>query len=116
MLEQAVSNLTYNAIRYNRPEGHVAVLLERVHDGARTEPGRFRLTVLDDGPGVDPALLGRLLERGLRTDAARARAPEGKGLGLSIAQRVVELHQFELALERPTEGGFQATLKGALQA
>ena len=110
MLEQAVSNLTYNALRYNHAAGHVAVLLEVA--GAPSERTQFTLSVIDDGPGVDPALLGRLLERGLRTDAARARAPEGKGLGLSIAQRIAELHGFRLTLDRPSEGGFRAVLSG----
>jgi len=105
MIEQAVSNLTYNALRYNRAGGHVAVLLE-------ASDADFRLEVLDDGPGVAEGELGRLLERGLRTDSARARAPEGKGLGLSITQRVAELHDLTLTLKNRAGGGFEARLSG----
>jgi hypothetical protein len=44
LLEQAVSNLLYNAIRHDRPGGHAVLILEEDGD-------RFRLRVIDDGPG-----------------------------------------------------------------
>jgi two-component system, OmpR family, sensor histidine kinase BaeS len=81
MLEQAVSNIVYNAIRHNPTGGHVAVTLESISDE------RFRIRVLDDGPGIPATELARLLERGQRGDDARTRAPEGRGLGLDIVQR-----------------------------
>ena len=57
LIEQAVSNVVHNAVRYNNPGGHVAVVLEPAHD-------RFRLRVFDDGPGVPDEALARL-RRGL---------------------------------------------------
>jgi two-component system sensor histidine kinase BaeS len=60
LLEQAVSNVVYNAVRHNRPRGHVAVLLLELASDA-SQPGaggkaRFCIRVLDDGPGVAPEL------------------------------------------------------------
>lgn len=106
LLEQAVSNITYNAVRYNRRGGHVAVLVEA--QGA----GRFRLRVIDDGPGIPGSELSRLLERGQRGNEARTRAPEGQGLGLHITFRAAELHGFDLALRPSEAGGLEVELEG----
>jgi signal transduction histidine kinase len=107
LLEQAVSNVVYNAIRYNRPHGHVAAILER------QAPGGFRLRVIDDGPGIAEEERARIFERGVRSDAARTRSPEGQGLGLHIARRVAELHCLELRLGPSEFGGLQVDLAGA---
>ncbi|MDI1478181.1 HAMP domain-containing sensor histidine kinase [Polyangium sp. y55x31] len=110
LLEQAISNVTYNAVRYNRPGGHVAVILERVTKES------FRLRVVDDGPGIPEAELSRLAERGFRGNEARSRAPDGQGLGLHITLRAAELHGFRLTL-RPSEyGGLEVELEGKLDA
>ncbi|MFV8752550.1 sensor histidine kinase [Nannocystaceae bacterium ST9] len=106
MLEQALGNLVHNAIRHNRPGGHVAVLVER------PSPGRFRVRVIDDGPGIAPAELAKLIERGARGDDARTRDPSGQGLGLSIAYRVTELHGFTLALGAADEAGLRVDVEG----
>ncbi|WP_437537639.1 HAMP domain-containing sensor histidine kinase [Sorangium sp. So ce726] len=106
LIEQAVSNVAYNAVRYNRPGGHVAVILEP------TPPDRFSLRVLDDGPGIDPGALSRLVERGARADQARTRAPDGQGLGLHIAYRAAELHGFRLSLRPSEPGGLEVELEG----
>lgn len=108
LLEQAVSNVVYNAIRHNRKGGHVAVLLEPL-------PGeRFRLRVLDDGPGVADADLTRVTQRGYRGDVARGRATAGQGLGLHIAHRVAAVHEMELSLGPSEFGGLQVDLVGPL--
>lgn len=106
LIEQALSNAVHNAVRYNREGGHVAVLLEG--DG----PGRFRLRVVDDGPGMsddERAALGRRRARG---DGARARHPDGRGLGLDIARRVAEAHGWTMALTRSEYGGLEVRFGG----
>jgi len=105
LIEQAVSNLVHNAVRYNRPGGHVAVLLEETGGG-------FRLRVVDDGPGVPEEELPRLLERRQRTDEARQRHPDGLGLGLHITRGVVERHGFAIAFGRSEHGGLEAAITG----
>lgn len=120
MLEQAVTNLVYNAIRHNRAGGHVAIVLEAQRAGAGAEADAdadaeqgFSLSVIDDGPGVSDEELPRLAERGFRGNAARSRAPEGRGLGLDIVRRVAELHGLALTFRRPEDGGLCAELSGA---
>ena len=77
-----------NAIRYTREGGHVWVSLAR--DGERVV-----LAVADDGPGIPAEARERALGRFTRLAPARA---EGSGLGLSIVQRVAELHGAALSL------------------
>ncbi len=108
LLEQAVSNVVYNAIRYNRSGGHVAVILERTSEDA------FCLQVIDDGPGIAAEELSKLAERGFRGSEARTRAPEGQGLGLHIAYSAAELHGFSLTLEPSEYGGLEVRLEGSL--
>jgi signal transduction histidine kinase len=110
LLEQAIGNLVSNAVRHNREGGHVAVVLEQ--DG----PDRFRLSVEDDGPGVPADALAHLGERRFRTDEARQRHPEGRGLGLAIARDVAERHGFALSFAPGEQGGLRAELRGPLSS
>jgi signal transduction histidine kinase len=106
LLEQAVSNLVYNAIRHNKAGGHVAVILEQ------GDAADFKICVVDDGPGIPAHELARITERGFRGDAARSRAPEGQGLGLHITHRVAALHGFSLTFQASEYGGLQVVLAG----
>ena len=108
LIEQAVSNVTYNAIRYNRAGGHVAVILEV------TSEERFCISVIDDGPGIPEDELSTLSERGARGAEARTRAPEGQGLGLHIAYRAAALHGYRLTLQRSEYGGLEVRLEGEM--
>jgi signal transduction histidine kinase len=105
LLEQAISNVVYNAIRHNRPGGHVAVLLEQPAGTA------FRLRVIDDGPGIAEPELSRLVERGFRGAEARTRQPDGQGLGLHITYQVARLHRLVLTFERSEYGGLEVELR-----
>lgn len=106
LLEQAVSNLVYNAIRHNKAGGHVAVILEVI------EGDGFCIRVVDDGPGIPAHELARITERGFRGDAARSRAPEGQGLGLHITHRVAALHKYSLTFKASEYGGLEVVLAG----
>ncbi len=84
-LRQVLANLLANA-RVHTPAG--TTVTTSVTPGA---PGTVTVTVRDDGPGIDPDLVGRLFDRFARGDAARSPGT-GTGLGLSIAQAVVDAH------------------------
>lgn len=108
LVEQALSNVIHNAVRYNHDGGHVAVVLEECGE-AKDE---FALRVLDDGPGIPDELRPRVLERSFRTDAARSRHPDGLGLGLAIAKDVADRHGFAMEMRRSQFGGLEVELRG----
>lgn len=86
LLEQALSNLVGNAIRYC-PSG-TTVLVEV----GENEDGGVELSVTDDGPGIEAEHLPRLFERFYRVDSARSRDLGGTGLGLAIVKHVAVAH------------------------
>ena len=107
LLEQAISNVVYNAVRHNRAGGHVAVLLE-----AEPNPNAFRVSVVDDGPGIDPQQLAALNQRSERGTAARTRGEPGHGLGLHITRRALGAHGMALRLSASEAGGLCAEIEG----
>ena len=115
LLEQAVSNVTYNAVHYNRTGGHVALVLEPSstdHEGTGATARRFSLRIVDDGPGLPDEELQRIAERGFRGEEARSRRPDGQGLGLHIARRAADLHGVSLRFARSEHGGLEVTFEG----
>jgi signal transduction histidine kinase len=80
-LVRVVQSLIDNAVRYTPRGGRV-----RVHAGA--DPASLRVSVEDTGRGIDPAQLQRVFEPFWRADEARS--TRGSGLGLALAQRIVE--------------------------
>ncbi|KFC72030.1 ATP-binding protein [Massilia sp. LC238] len=87
MLEIVLRNLVGNALRYC-PAG------SRVEVEALRHAGRDRIAVRDNGPGVDAASRARLTERFFRV---LGQEEGGSGLGLSIVQRIADLHGVKLA-------------------
>jgi two-component system phosphate regulon sensor histidine kinase PhoR len=81
-VEQVLTNLVDNAIKYC-PGARLTV--RAVPDGPRV-----RISVEDNGPGVEPRHIPRLFERFYRVDAGRSRDTGGTGLGLSIVKHLVE--------------------------
>ena len=74
--------------------------------------GRFELTVLDDGPGVEPEQLARLTERRVQGPGMR----ESSGLGLAIVSEVCRRFDWSLALANLEPEGFEVQLGGPLAA
>jgi len=108
LLEQAISNLVDNAVRYNTTGGHVAVVLDVAGDA-------FTISVTDDGPGVSEEDLARLTTRWFRGSDARTRRPDGTGLGLAIAREAALCLGLTLTFTRPVAGGLRAELRGRLR-
>jgi signal transduction histidine kinase/CheY-like chemotaxis protein len=84
-LEQIVSNLIMNAIKYTPPEGSIRI--EAAHDADRVV-----LRIMDTGVGIDAALLPRIFDRFIQGDGGPARVQGGLGLGLTLVKHFVELH------------------------
>jgi two-component system OmpR family sensor kinase len=93
-LEQALTNMVTNAIRYG--EGPVRL-------AATERNGHVELHVLDDGPGFAPDFLPLAFERFSRADPARSRG--GAGLGLSIVRLIAEAHGGTADADNRASGG-----------
>jgi two-component system, OmpR family, osmolarity sensor histidine kinase EnvZ len=98
--ERAIINLVRNALCYGAAPIEVIV-------GRSGKTGR--IVVRDHGPGVDPALLGRIAEPFVRGDGARPNTGS-TGLGLAIVRRIVDQHHGELVLQNRAQGGFEAII------
>ena len=99
-VHQVVANLLENAVRYSPRGGRVEV---RARHSA--EPPGVTIEVLDEGPGIPETERGRIFERFYRADTARASSNGGAGLGLAIAQWIVDLHGGEIRPERRAPHG-----------
>jgi two-component system, OmpR family, phosphate regulon sensor histidine kinase PhoR len=96
-LEQMLTNLVDNAVKFNREGGRVTVGHER---GARD-----RVTVKDTGDGITPEHVRRIFERFYRVDRARSRELGGTGLGLAIVKHLARAHGGEVGVHStPGEG------------
>jgi two-component system osmolarity sensor histidine kinase EnvZ len=93
LVDRLVANLVDNALKHGRPP--VVVSLSAEGDAAM-------LTVADAGPGLPQAGAARLVEAFARGDTSRALP--GVGLGLAIAQQIVERLSGELSFERDEAG------------
>lgn len=81
-IQQVLSNLLDNALKYSTGDSPVQVLLEEAD-------GTARITVTDRGAGIDPDQLSKIFDKFVR---AREGMVTGTGLGLYIARRIVEAH------------------------
>ncbi len=84
-LEQMLTNLVDNAIKFNRENGTVTV-------SSSDTPGKSLIAVIDTGEGIVPENLQRIFERFYRIDRGRTRNVGGTGLGLAIVKHLVRLH------------------------
>ncbi|NBB64968.1 sensor histidine kinase [Pseudomonas sp. ODNR1LW] len=99
-LRRIVENLIENAVAY---AGAAEVSFRRDED-------RWRLAVIDHGPGLSPDFISRAFEPFSRGEASRSRATGGSGLGLSIARALSQQMGAELRLETTPGGGLSAVL------
>ncbi len=97
-IDQVLTNLLENAIKYTPPDAPIAVRARLVDDAVE-------VSVIDKGPGVAREQLAHLFERFYRVDG-RSR-PKGLGLGLAISKGLVEAHGGQIWADLPPEGGLQ---------
>lgn len=98
MLTELLYNLSENAIKYNRPNGHVWITIKK-------QNGEALLTVRDDGIGIPEESRQRVFERFYRVDKSRSKQTGGTGLGLSIVKHIVEYHDGRIELESELGAG-----------
>ena len=98
LLDEMISNLCDNAIKYNRPGGRVTISVSRSDRGAE-------LSVSDTGIGIPPEDQSRVFERFYRVDKSHSKAIGGTGLGLSIVKHEAAFHGADLSLESQPDRG-----------
>jgi len=103
LLTQMIANLLDNALRHTPHGVRIAVAGDQLARGVR-------LTVEDNGPGVDPRDLPAIFQRFYRADAARS--SPGSGLGLSLVAAIAELHGLEYSAS-DNHPGLKVTLTTA---
>ncbi len=84
-LQQVVSNLLTNAVKFTPVGGHIEVSLSRVQSQAQ-------LTVRDSGQGISADFLPYVFDSFRQASSASTRAYNGLGLGLAIVRNIVEMH------------------------
>ncbi len=103
-LKQLLLILIDNALKYTPAGGQVTIGLRHSETGAE-------LLVRDTGVGIAPEDVPHVFERFYRADPGRSRDPGGTGLGLPIAQWIVEQHGGKIALEsQPGHGTLVSVL------
>jgi PAS domain S-box-containing protein len=110
LMRIALRNLLLNALSFSPPGSPVLLQLSDTD-----RPLAFLIDVTDAGPGVDPALLPRLFQRGARSTQQSQRSSHG--LGLYIVRRVMELHGGTVVLHsnRPGSTCFRLALTQSVQ-
>lgn len=96
-LDQVMSNLIGNAIKYTPERGRIDVKLERSGSDAL-------ITVRDNGIGISPAFLPHIFDYYQRAQGAVVGRDAGLGLGLSIAREIVKLHHGVIEAHSDGEG------------
>jgi two-component system sensor histidine kinase CiaH len=104
-LVQAVAVLLDNAIKYSPAKSTIYL-------SGRTEDGYGHLSVRDEGVGIMPKYLPHIFERFYRIDQVRtAVGTDGHGIGLSIAQKIIEQHHGKITIDSTPRQGSTFTIQ-----
>jgi two-component system sensor histidine kinase BaeS len=108
-IEQALVNLTENALRYGASDSGGRVTL-----GVRAVPSGVEVWVSDTGPGISPKELPHVFERFWRSEKSRSRQTGGSGIGLALVKQLIEAHGGRVSVE--STPGHGATFRVMLPA
>jgi two-component system phosphate regulon sensor histidine kinase PhoR len=92
-IQQVLTNLIENSIKYGREKGTTEVSIENLIKN------KVIVRVTDNGEGITKANLPRLFERFFRVDKSGSRKEGGSGLGLSIVKHIIEAHDEKIYIE-----------------
>lgn len=108
-IQQVLTNLVVNSIKYGKKGGTTEVSLEDLPQN------KILIRVTDNGEGIASEHISRLFERFYRVDKSGSRQEGGSGLGLSIVKHIIEAHDEKIYVESDHGVGseFSFTLKKA---
>jgi len=92
-IQQVLTNLVVNSIKYGRTQGTTEVAIENLIKN------KAIVRVIDNGEGIAKENLQRLFERFYRIDKSGSRKEGGSGLGLSIVKHIIEAHEEKIYVE-----------------
>lgn len=95
-IKQLVGIFMDNALKYSKEHGEIRVTLQQVQN-------KKTLKVYNTGKGIPESEKEKIFQRFYRSDASRARATGGYGLGLSIAQSIANAHKIRIQVESEYE-------------
>jgi protein-histidine pros-kinase len=99
-LRRCFSNILENAVRYG----------DRAQVSLRDTPEEVQISIADDGPGIAPEELEKVLAPFYRLESSRNRNSGGVGLGLASASEIIHRHGGQLELANAAGGGLIATI------
>ena len=110
-IRQLILILVDNAVKYTPEHGRITLCIDQA------EKGYIHLSVADTGIGIEPEHQERIFDRFYRVDKARSRRMGGNGLGLAIAQEIVEAHDGTISVESEVGKGttFHVSLKARIK-
>lgn len=92
-IQQVLTNLIMNSIKYGKENGTTEVTLEDLVDE------KMIVRIRDNGEGIEKHNIPRLFERFFRVDKSGARSEGGSGLGLAIVKHIIEAHDEKIYIE-----------------
>ena len=106
-IQQVLSNLIMNSIKYGKENGTTEVTIEDLVNE------KIIVRIRDNGEGIEKQYIPRLFERFFRVDKSGARSEGGSGLGLSIVKHIIEAHGEKIYVESEFSKGseFSFTLE-----
>ena len=90
--KQILYNLISNAVKFTHNKGHVYVI-------AAAEDEMLKVSVIDDGIGINKEEKEKLFNPFYQADSSNSRSFQGTGLGLSIVKKIIELHGGTIEVE-----------------
>jgi signal transduction histidine kinase len=103
LLSQVWLNLIHNSIKFAPRNGVIKVSL-------KTMDNRVKFDITDNGIGIPVEDQERIFERFFKGDKSRTRSNGGSGLGLSIAKKIIEMHQGEIQVKSQPGAGSTFTV------
>ena len=92
-IQQVITNLVINSIKYGTNKGTTEVSLEDITSD------KLIIRITDNGEGIQKEHISRLFERFYRVDQSGSRKQGGSGLGLSIVKHIIDAHNENIYVE-----------------